>query len=322
MKQLTCEMCGSNDVIKRGELFVCQCCNTKYSVETAKKLMFEGIVRIDNSKKLSKLYQAARTAWDDEDYRRAKKYYKEILRENPVCWESTFFAKYADVQETMTPDIYTLEELVSVCLAAMRLIQGNTNDIATKREAVDTVVEITISFISKYIGRLRNTYDCRKENDSEIVSWRHEIFETNYHGIKRLLNKIIESITQIFKQGNSNRDEIIEKINEVQSELEICYSEYHKHEYYTGGCYIATCIYGSYNCPQVWTLRRYRDNALASTWYGRVFIRTYYAISPTLVKCCGHTRWFKKLWKGKLDKMVSKLQKKGFESTSYEDKSW
>ena len=27
----------------------------------------------------------------------------------------------------------------------------------------------------------------------------------------------------------------------------------------TGGCYVATCIYGSYDCPQVWTLRRYRD---------------------------------------------------------------
>ena len=25
------------------------------------------------------------------------------------------------------------------------------------------------------------------------------------------------------------------------------------------GCYIATCVYGSYDCPQVWILRRYRD---------------------------------------------------------------
>ena len=25
------------------------------------------------------------------------------------------------------------------------------------------------------------------------------------------------------------------------------------------GCYIATCVYGSYDCPQVLTLRRFRD---------------------------------------------------------------
>ena len=91
---------------------------------------------------------------------------------------------------------------------------------------------------------------------------------------------------------------------------------------FKGGCYIATAVYGSYNCPEVRTLRRYRDNILTKTWYGRAFIHTYYAISPTLVKWFGHTEWFKKKWKSKLDKMVAKLQLGGIESTPYEDKEW
>jgi ankyrin repeat protein len=90
----------------------------------------------------------------------------------------------------------------------------------------------------------------------------------------------------------------------------------------SGGCYVATCVYGSYDCPQVWTLRRYRDDTLGSTWYGRWFIRTYYAISPTLVKWFGNTNWFKKLWKGKLDRMVTKLHNNGVEDTPYKDKEW
>lgn len=90
----------------------------------------------------------------------------------------------------------------------------------------------------------------------------------------------------------------------------------------SGGCYVATAVYGSYNCPQVWTLRRYRDYTLAETWHGRAFIKTYYAISPTLVKWFGHTEWFKKMWQGKLDKMVEKLQSEGVENTPYEDKNW
>lgn len=89
-----------------------------------------------------------------------------------------------------------------------------------------------------------------------------------------------------------------------------------------GGCYVATAVYGSYDCPQVWTLRRYRDYTLAESWYGRAFIRTYYAISPTLVKWFGHTEWFKKMWQGKLDRMVANLQANGIESTPYEDKEW
>lgn len=88
------------------------------------------------------------------------------------------------------------------------------------------------------------------------------------------------------------------------------------------GCYVATCVYGSYDCPQVWTLRRFRDNTLASTWYGRAFIRTYYAVSPTLVKWFGHTDWFKNLWRGKLDSLVRMLQSKGVEDTPYTDMTW
>ena len=90
----------------------------------------------------------------------------------------------------------------------------------------------------------------------------------------------------------------------------------------SSGCYVATAVYGSYDCPQVWTLRRFRDYTLAETWYGRAFIRTYYAISPTLVKWFGNTNWFKKLWKGKLDRMVAKLNAQGVENTPYRDRNW
>ena len=90
----------------------------------------------------------------------------------------------------------------------------------------------------------------------------------------------------------------------------------------SGGCYVATAVYGSYDCPQVWTLRRFRDYTLAETWYGRAFIRTYYTISPALVKWFGHTAWFKKMWKSKLDRMVASLNASGVADSPYEDKVW
>ena len=88
------------------------------------------------------------------------------------------------------------------------------------------------------------------------------------------------------------------------------------------GCYVATAVYGSYDCPQVWTLRRFRDNTLANTWYGRAFIRTYYAVSPTLVKWFGQAKWFKNMWRPTLDRMVTKLNRDGVESTPYDDRAW
>lgn len=89
-----------------------------------------------------------------------------------------------------------------------------------------------------------------------------------------------------------------------------------------GGCYIATAVYGSYDCPQVWVLRRYRDNTLAKTWYGRAFVHAYYAISPTIVKWFGNTGWFQKIWRNKLDKMVQQLKVQGLKDTPYQDEKW
>lgn len=97
---------------------------------------------------------------------------------------------------------------------------------------------------------------------------------------------------------------------------------YEKGKKSSSGCYVATAVYGNYDCPEVWTLRRFRDNKLSVTWYGRLFIYTYYAISPTIIKWFGKTKWFNKFWKTKLDKMVKKLQNEGFESTPYVDKKW
>jgi hypothetical protein len=86
-----------------------------------------------------------------------------------------------------------------------------------------------------------------------------------------------------------------------------------------GGCYIATSVYGSYDCPQVWTLRRYRDYTLTTTLHGRLFIRAYYAVSPTLVKLFGNTTWFKCIWRNMLDKFVNHLQQEGIQDTPYQD---
>lgn len=48
------------------------------------------------------------------------------------------------------------------------------------------------------------------------------------------------------------------------------------------GCYIATAVYGSYDCNEVFVLRRFRDENLSKTAFGRAFIKIYYKLSPSL----------------------------------------
>lgn len=96
MKQLTCEMCGSNDLIKQDGVFVCQSCGCKYSVEEAKKMMVEGTVevtgtvKIDSSGDLGNLLQIANLSLESKDYKAALEAADKALVidfENYKAWE-------------------------------------------------------------------------------------------------------------------------------------------------------------------------------------------------------------------------------------------
>ncbi len=85
MKQLTCEMCGSTNLLKEDGVFVCQSCGTKYSVEEAKKMMVEGTVevvgtvKVDNSDKIDNYLRMAQSAMDSSNNKEAEEYCNKII---------------------------------------------------------------------------------------------------------------------------------------------------------------------------------------------------------------------------------------------------
>ena len=99
-------------------------------------------------------------------------------------------------------------------------------------------------------------------------------------------------------------------------------SGYNHNDSTTESCYVATCVYGSYDCPEAWTLRRFRDETLGRSFFGRLFIRSYYAAAPIAVRWFGNSSWFRRFWKGRLDRLVDSLREKGVADTPYEDRNW
>ncbi len=73
------------------------------------------------------------------------------------------------------------------------------------------------------------------------------------------------------------------------------------------GCYIATAVYGSYTCPEVVALRKYRDDYLDKHLFGRAFIKCYYFISPKLIKYIAPESRLGKFIRKTLDKKVEKV---------------
>ncbi len=94
MKRLTCEMCGSTELMKQDGVFVCQTCGTKYSVEEAKKMMVEGTVevagtvKVDDSAKIANYYTMAENAYDAGNQKEAEQYCNKIIEIDPTHAEA------------------------------------------------------------------------------------------------------------------------------------------------------------------------------------------------------------------------------------------
>ena len=78
------------------------------------------------------------------------------------------------------------------------------------------------------------------------------------------------------------------------------------------GCYIATAVYGSYDAPQVRILRRYRDEVLKNSFWGRVFIKTYYKLSPPIADQLKNASKLNGVVRKALDRWVDRINQKLF----------
>jgi hypothetical protein len=75
-------------------------------------------------------------------------------------------------------------------------------------------------------------------------------------------------------------------------------------------CFIATACYGDYDAPEVFVLRKFRDEKLLKTYLGKVFVKLYYTFSPFFASLISKSESLKKVVRNYfLEPIVSKLQK-------------
>ena len=348
MKALVFELCGGNDVVKRDGYFICQNCGTKYSLEEAKKIILEGkvdvsgsTIKVDESESIERNLLIARRAIQKKDWKEAEEYYSNVEQYDPTNTEAFLYCSFAKVwiaidtkeQKSISDSFYVLGRTLSIL---------NENFDAKK---TDEYIPLLERFVDEIINASNIAMVYRTYNDLVIIDAVSTFHEGYIDVLVKIAEKIpedkTEAIISTYKQAIKSGEWLLERIQFANAEtirqtIIDCHEQIKrinpsydipeppeaKVSQEKSGCYVATAVYGSYDCPQVWTLRRFRDNMLAQKWYGRAFIHTYYTISPTLVRWFGASIWFKNMWKPKLDRMVNNLREQGVEDTPYNDKRW
>ena len=156
MKQLTCEMCGSTEMVKDGGFFVCQTCGTKYSVEEAKKMMIEGTVdvqgtvRVENQSNVDGLMRIAKTAFESENYEKAIDKCDEIISmssNNYDAWKLKADALVNVSTKSGNPGLEAYNSLMN----AFRSLNGNATDYQ-KEDIAKTYLKLVVPETLRSLG--------------------------------------------------------------------------------------------------------------------------------------------------------------------------
>lgn len=291
MRAIACELCGGNDLVKQGEYFVCQTCGAMYDLEAAKRLIESSAPATD----------AAEASWWHD---------QELQKPMPVVTVMSD-EQYLDPRNTALP---ITEEQYQELLS---MITDTSNKVAV----IKRLMELTG-------WGLREAKDYTEEvlcpaagigvRSQEGQPSATPITEEQYQELIDILSDTGDKITAIKRLRELTGWSLKEAKDYTEDVL--CPAAGVQPTARKGGCYIATAVYGSYDCPEVWTLRRFRDERLALSRFGRLFVRTYYAVSPTLVRLFGGSRWFRGIGRAGLDRFVGRLRGQGVSSLPYEDK--
>ncbi len=74
-----------------------------------------------------------------------------------------------------------------------------------------------------------------------------------------------------------------------------------------GKCFIATAAYGGSHMPEVEFFRRWRDESLMTTPWGRSFTRLYYGVSPSVASLVAHSAFLRSVARKVLNSLAANI---------------
>lgn len=319
----------------------CPNCGESIQVETDRESTFCSYcgnkveIKVPNE-----LHKKAIEARDANDNKNAQRYYEMILAEEPDNWDAKFFVLYYQGLQCKEIDkIFSIANSIRDC--EKHILERIKRTIKQEDQLFDAINQIysrlgTVAFCLSTEAKISSesikvqsissqSYALNVYASSEIMYELGNLIELNWGDTLGYLaagawSDAIDIEKESVKHLNK-QDAVLKRIDFYVQRILKYDSTYQKPKIEgKKGCYVATSIYGSYDCPQVWTLRRFRDDTLDASWFGRCFIKTYYAISPTLVKWFGKSAIFKGIFTPILDNMVKSLKDKGISDKPYNDK--
>ena len=173
MKKLTCEMCGSTDLLKSDGVFVCQSCGTKYSVEEAKKMMIEGTVqiegtvKIDNSNNVNNLIKNAKVLYKDGKVDEAYKLFGDVLNIDTENYTALAYRGLCSAWHTTVVN----PQINDAVKGITRGIEASKKELGETREYTEFCVEIANEMSSISVACMNLFKKHYTDTANKVATW-------------------------------------------------------------------------------------------------------------------------------------------------------
>jgi hypothetical protein len=214
MNRIVCEVCGSHDLVKHGELFVCSHCRANYSTEAVKQ-MVAGVVVIDRTNEIDNLLALAHAALNASNPGEAYDYANralEIDSQNVDAWVTK--GRAAGWSSTLKH--FRVTEMLSAFSMAVDL-GGAERQETLRRECADQMNRVAVAVHSmswKHLNKFPGVSGVWQEHitrcNSFVNVWN---VSHRWSGAREPLDSIIFVVSNLIKgikfRGARNENRVV-----------------------------------------------------------------------------------------------------------------
>jgi hypothetical protein len=183
MKRIVCEVCGSNEIVKDGDFFVCQSCGCKYTADQVKKMVIEGTVevtgtvKVDSSDQFNNFLRLSKDSLAAKDAQAAFSYAGKALELNPKS-PAAWIQKMGCIKYLATMGDLRLDEMVQYGNKAIENAEENEKQ-NVRKEVYTSWLKRGAELLSLAISKLNDTDAIRQLYESaKAISWTAPQFTT------------------------------------------------------------------------------------------------------------------------------------------------
>lgn len=209
----------------------------------------------------------------------------ENIKFNKITDELAYITQMVEKMEKASNSISNAKNFSGNCkpkLDKIKTALGSTDEIylGASSRVVHETMQMLIAVVNTTEAKLENIYQMAEKITALFT------LKTTVEEVLPVFKTVgsFDMVSELKSRYNENLKALQSKKTQLEQALNPSSSRTSSSSGSSSGCYIATMAYGSYEHPQVLQLRKFRDETLAQSKFGRYFIAAYYKVSPKLVE--------------------------------------